>query len=132
MYKLIDFDQLDFVIEVILYKENITVYKLIGSDIIFTPNMSDVRLQNLGSRKYKWHEWNGKANFVLEWGKDPVLSEETKLHFRAYYKQLRSSVITKEFDGARLRYTARMNDNTSFHSGTATLHVAGKLLNHQK
>ncbi|XP_062500418.1 uncharacterized protein LOC134177659 [Corticium candelabrum] len=44
--------------------------------------------------------------------------------FRLHYSSLRVVGVTKEYDGVRVRYTARLENSTSFHSGTATLRIA--------
>ena len=114
-----------FFIEVALYNDNITVYKLAGSEpIVFVPNISDFRLRNAGSSFYSWIV---NDTYTYKFRKAVKLSNEERNFFKPFYKSLRSSTITAKYNGVHLRYTTQLTDSTSFHSKTATLRVGGKL-----
>ena len=114
-----------FFIEVTLYNDNITVYKLAGSiPFVFAPNRSDFRLRNAGSRLYSWIV---NDTYTYKWGKAVKPSNEGRNLFYSFYETLRSYTIAAKHNGVRLRYTTQLTDSTSFHSETATLLVGGKL-----
>ena len=113
-----------FFIDVTLYNDNITVYKLAGSKpniIVFAPNRSDFRLKNAGASLYSWIV---NDTFTYKWGNS---AKPSNTLFKSFYKTLRSNTITAKYDGVRLRYTTQLTDSTIFHSETATLRVGGKL-----
>ncbi len=105
------------------------MYQLVGTNIVFTPNRSDIKLGSASSQKYFWTVNAFESNFTYQWLKEVKSSTGKKNPdiFKSLYKRLRSLAITKKHDGARLTYTVRLTNSSSFHSETATLRIGGKI-----
>ena len=110
--------------KITLYKKNITVYQLAGSLLYFTPNLSDVSLNEAPSKKYTWIANIYGNNYIYKWQKAGGRPDQRVFYVR--YKTLYTTWISESHDGARIKYEAGMKKSKKFVSATATLHIGGK------
>ncbi len=114
-----------------LYKKNITLYSLVGSDIAYAPHIFRIngKQKKLPSKKYTWTVNAFEMTATYRWHAADKTSNGIKYRalFKSFYRKLKVNGITKEYDGMRLRYTVVIPKSTRFYSKTATLRVGGKI-----
>ena len=108
--------------QVILYKEDITVYQLAGFRLRFSPNFSDPTLKAANSKNYTWTVDDLGNVSTYKW-RGPAGTPET---FYSYYKNLITPLVITKSHHSLIRYTAQRSNSGEFISGTAILRVGGK------
>ncbi|XP_062500417.1 uncharacterized protein LOC134177657 [Corticium candelabrum] len=108
--------------QVILNKENITVYQLAGFRLRFRPNYSDPTLRALASNDYTWTVDDlGKVSTYKWPGSAP-----TPEMFSAYYRTLVTPLVITKFHHSLIRYTIRRSNSGKYFSETAILRVGAR------
>ncbi len=106
-----------------MYKENITVYQLVGLRLRMYPNFSDVTLNSATATNYTWTVDDlGKVSTYKWLGRARV----SRTMFFRYYRYLMTPFVITKSNDLLIWYTAQRSNSGKFYSGTAILRVGGK------